>query len=193
MSAATPIWVDGPVSGIDARLDGATSGPGGGRIAGRVTSDVDGSPLAGIQVRCFDADGFQVGSCATVTAADGSYALGGNLPAGRYTVRFSSATGDYVAEWYDNGPDISSATTLSVTLGTTVPDVDASLEPAGQISGRVTRPDGTTYPFLSVGAFRWDGSAWVLVTSTTVYDTGDYVLGWCTSRDLPHTLCRLRF
>ena len=187
LTEATPIWVDGPVSGIDARLNGANSGPGGGIITGQVTAD-DGSPLQGIQVSCYDETGLYVGLCDTTTEADGSYTLGGYLPAGLYTVQFEDPAGAYVPEWFDDAPDVGSATTISLTLGNTVAGVDAMLESAGQISGRVTRPDGSLYRFLSVGAFLWNGSAWELAGSTTVFESGDYVLG-----GLPAGTYRVRF
>ena len=73
-------------------------------------------------------------------------------------VRFE--TGDYndtndpdlLDEYFSNVRDRDSATPVNVTIGADTPDVDATLELAGSISGVVYGPDGTTNISSDVGS-----------------------------------------
>lgn len=189
LDLATPVVVDDTkVMGIDAALDGAGSGPGGGGIRGIVTDVATGAGIEGIRVSCVDElFGFPV-DCSTHTAADGSYQLGGFLTSGSYLVRFSAPNGGWVEEWYDDVRPPLEPTPVSVTEGAWTDDVDAALEPAGAISGTVTNEGGGEFSRLTVTAFRLDGAGWQPFDSTTViYDT-EYEL-----RGLPEGTYRIKF
>ncbi|MDY7093593.1 MAG: carboxypeptidase-like regulatory domain-containing protein [Acidobacteriota bacterium] len=178
LQRATPVQVSGaPVTGIDAALDGSGSGPGGGGVQGVVTEEGTSLPVEGIEVSCVRADSLDfVAGCETLTAADGTYTLGGFLPAGDYLVRFRSTDGSYANEYYDGvvRPDL--ATPVAVSLGAFTAGIDAALEPAGAISGGLTRNGGTSSQLFTITALIFDGSQWQPYKSTFVYDQSAYRL-----------------
>jgi hypothetical protein len=104
-----------------------------GYITGKVTSDVDGSPIGGVRVRAY---GDSVNGRNTQTLSDGSYTITG-LSAGSYIVQAYS-NGDFLGEYYDNESDSESATPVSVTTNGTASGIDFSLAQGGKIKGMVT-------------------------------------------------------
>lgn len=112
----------------------------GGVIAGRVTHESDDSPVAGVVVAAWS-DGGMPGQ--TTTDANGEYSIA-NLVAGDYTVQFDAFGDDLVDEYWDGAFDQASAAKVSVGVGESRADIDASLRGAATISGHVTRAsDGT--------------------------------------------------
>lgn len=100
------------------------------------------TPLENVWVDVYASSGGWVGS--DFTAPDGSYEITG-LAAGSYRVVFSPPmSSGYAWEYFDNTQEYFSATLVSVTAGATTPDINASLELGGAISGVVTGPDGVT-------------------------------------------------
>jgi len=175
--SAAPITVAGqPVGGIDAALDGAGGGPGGGAIAGVVT-DANDAPLAGIQARCFTAEGEPVPDCQATTDAQGEYLLGGFLPTGDYLVLFRDPDGGYVSEYYDDVAMRDNATPVAVTIGATTAGIDATLAAAGLIAGRVADPDGEPYRVAVITAFQQDGVDWRPIANAFLVEETDYLLG----------------
>ncbi len=138
-AAATPVTVmaASTTPGIDASLQP------GGAITGTVT-DASGTGLSGICVSTFDSS---TGSGAQqyFTAANGSYSVLG-LATGSYTVTFSGCGGsaNYITQTYP--------TPVSVTAGSTAPNIDATLQPGGTISGTVTDASGTGLSGICVNA-----------------------------------------
>jgi hypothetical protein len=98
-----------------------------GDITGTVTSTTH-VGLAGVEVRAYSADGSGTwGSVSfTDTAPDGSYDLAG-LAAGSYRLEFSDPSGSYVTQYYDNQPDLASASDVTVTAAATTAHIDATL------------------------------------------------------------------
>lgn len=190
LDLATPINVTGAaVAGIDAVLDGSGPGPGGGGMRGTVTDAQSGLPLEGVRVSCTPVgDHVSAAPCFAETAADGTYSLGGLLPAGDYLVRFASADGGYGAEWYDNAALREQATPVTTTLGAWTDGIAAALEPAGAISGTVTNEDGFPYGILVVTAYSWDGSVWQPFKSFVAATETEYRID-----GLPAGTWRLRF
>ncbi|MEM9292525.1 MAG: carboxypeptidase-like regulatory domain-containing protein [Acidobacteriota bacterium] len=181
LDQATPITIDGaPVSAIDAALDGGGSGPGGGAIAGRVT-DIGGTGLGGIQVRCEAADpstfDLAIPPCSTTTAADGSYQLGGNLPAGDYLVSFRSGDQQYGDEYYRNAISRIGATAVEVSLGAVTSDIDEDLLAAGAVAGTVTNLNGGSFSLLIASAFVLQDGQWVPRGETFELGNTEYLLG----------------
>lgn len=157
------------LEGIDAGLQVA------GAIRGRVVSDEDGSPLAGVSVTAYSATGTQVSW--GISDDQGRYMAGG-LPSGDYTLHFSSG-GDYWwfdHEYYDDVSDAASATPVSVTAGTDVglPDVGLRIwAQPGEVTGRVTTED-TGEPVAGVWVSIWNSEGF----SASAYTDGNgrYVL-----------------
>ena len=109
----------GTVSGIDAELLV------GGTITGTVTHV--GGPIEGAQVWVYSSANSWVGTAATTTGADGTYALGG-IPTGTYRVLFLPPAGSGLRlEWWDDVSQRSAGTDLSVIAGETIPDIHAQL------------------------------------------------------------------
>ena len=131
-----PVTIASTTPGINAALSV------GGRISGAVMNG------ANITVRVYDSGQNLVGS--TLTAMDGTYAVGG-LRTGSYKLQFmcinlnvvGGCIGGYLSEWYNDKPDFTSADTVPVTAPNTTPGINASLAAGGGISGKVT-PNGTT-------------------------------------------------
>ena len=114
-------------------------------FTGRVTRSADGSPVEGVTMNLFSPDTGEVSLGTTTTDGAGRYAF--TLSAGNYTVRTENAAEfDLLQEIYDNTictPSCEPGTgdTAAVTAGSITDGIDFQLDPAGAISGRVTRTD----------------------------------------------------
>jgi hypothetical protein len=107
-----------------------------GSIAGTVT-DLAGNPLPGITV--------SVLSMVTVvyqgeTDASGAYQIDDIIASPSYTVRFTDPTAEYAPECFDD--QIAGGNLVPVTANAVTAGIDASLEPAAQIMGRLTTATG---------------------------------------------------
>jgi Carboxypeptidase regulatory-like domain len=135
-----------------------------GAIVGEVTSSVAGEPpIGGVEV-C----GFEVDSSAleeeeetpqfgcTETSAAGEYTL--ELPAGKYVVEFfaSSESGlNYQTQFYKDVAQPSKATDVQVAAGSATAEINATLEPGGEITGMTTSA-ATNAPIAGVSVCAFD-------------------------------------
>ena len=162
-------------SGIDARLAVA------GQVGGTVTN-ASAAGLGRIQVTAYRADRFggwdEVNS--TLTAADGSYELGG-LPTGSYVIELrDDLRGDYVTQFYGNQPTFAAADDVAVTAGATTSGIDATLAAAGHVSGTVSNASAAGLGGINVTAYRDNGSdgwPWDEINDTQTAADGSYELG----------------
>lgn len=140
--SADPVFVTvgQETSGINAALSF------GGEISGRVTAS-GGAGIPDVWVEVTDLDNLLVDD--TQTDGDGYYTLSG-IRSGDYKVFFQGVYEGYVDEWYDNKADFDSADPVTVTSGQNTSHIDALLELAGSISGRVTAPGGAGIPNVLV-------------------------------------------
>ncbi|VAW09011.1 hypothetical protein MNBD_ACTINO02-1026, partial [hydrothermal vent metagenome] len=148
VDAAVLTVIDGvTLSGIDAVLADA------GSLSGTITSD-GGSPLEGAAVSIYGTPipGSPVKIALTVT--DGTYSMVGVAP-GDYFVRISHP--DYFAEWYNNVPDFTTATIVTVTAGVDSV-VNAALAPGGAISGVVTDDGGQPVVGILIDIYKAEGA-----------------------------------
>lgn len=133
------------ITGIDFTLDE------GGAITGRVFDETSGQVIPNTQVfaHLFDGDGVTpIGG----TNASGNYRI--NLKPGTYYLRAWGEIVGYLPEWYQDAPDINSATPVTVNFKQETSGIDLYLSRPASISGRVTEKDGTTpIPGASVFAF----------------------------------------
>lgn len=130
-----------------------------GTITGVVTSETDGTPVAGVVVSVSStAGGFSFGA---VTDESGVYAVSG-LASGQYTARFATeGTGSgLLSEYWDGASDHMSAQVITVSDAAVVTGIDASLQAGGSITGTVTREsDGTPVSGVVVTVSSGTGTA----------------------------------
>src|SRR5262249_32578831 len=142
LAAADPVSVTAgsTTSNINAALQQ------GGQITGTVTDASTHNPVAGVVVEVLDASGDFVNSICT--AGDGTYTVHG-LQTAAYAVQFSSSSDNcarslnYVTQFYNGKSSQAAADSVAVTAGATAPNINAALQPGGQISGTVT--DASTH------------------------------------------------
>lgn len=154
--AAKPVAVTkgGTTSGIDATLaQGAT-------ISGKVTlpKDVPAGWITSVNINASPAVGTGPGAYGNVEK-DGSYSLTG-LVAGTYRISFNpsptwwnpdtqkSEPTNLISEYYDDAPDLSSATTVTVAAGDTKTGINAALAKGAAITGKITLPAGAPADWL---------------------------------------------
>lgn len=152
-------------------------------ISGRLTG-VGGQPLpdARATVYQWDDDGEEWDSLRSDnTDTNGVYSIGG-LKAGVYRVKFEDRSGDHLSEFFDNAPDLETASNVVVAAATTVSNVNAVLAQASKISGNVTASDETTpLADVPVEACQWVEteywSDWSTVGQTSTDSNGFYAIG----------------
>lgn len=167
-----PVVISGgeEVSGIDAELSG------GGGISGTVTGTPLGGPLAGIEV-CAGPETFPGTEVCTHTGAEGNYTIVG-LATDSYRVGFQPPEGvEFIEQFYDSEAKGWEADRVEVTVGAVTPNIDAALQEAGQISGKVI--DAVTHaPLAGVGveAFRTLDTGSFEFKSTSTDSSGNYTV-----------------
>ncbi|MDQ0614871.1 hypothetical protein QF046_002512 [Microbacterium sp. W4I4] len=137
------------ITGIDARLTAV------GSIAGTVTQDSDGSPIAGMQV---SVTGNETGAWASATTeSDGTYVIPG-VPVDSYIVTFHTDGTAFVSEFWSDAATWDAAAPVAVAAGASVTGIDAALAVGGAIAGTVTRAsDGTAVADTFVNALFANG------------------------------------
>ncbi|HST38925.1 MAG TPA: carboxypeptidase regulatory-like domain-containing protein, partial [Conexibacter sp.] len=144
----------------------------GGSIEGRIAEDGSGTPLPGIIVAAYAADGSWTAS--TSSDPSGRYTLRG-LPSGSYRLRYwANDGGPHVSEYYDDAATVDDATLVTVATGqtTTVPQV--GLARGGTIAGRVVDDAGTPAAGAYVSAYEQQTGDWV--GSAEVGPDGSYTV-----------------
>jgi RHS repeat-associated protein len=120
--------------GIDGQL------PASGHITGTVTSFAAGKLLSGIEVCALSAkDALQ--SC-TSSDANGEFSLA--VSSGKHKVEFRSDSQSYETQYYDGKTSLEEADLVEIGEGATTGGIDAAMVSPGEITGRVTKEDGTT-------------------------------------------------
>ena len=135
------------ITGIDAEMHHWA------KLTGRVTSASTHVPIEGVEVNAYDG-----GSTSAVTNANGEYTIShlGNRN-GEYTVSFEPAFGsnaNFFKQWYDDKQSQLESDPVHVSLDHTTSGIDAALEEAGQITGRVTDA-ATKQPLAEITVCAW--------------------------------------
>ena len=159
-------------AGAAASVASAILAPGA-TVSGYVT-DAFGAPLGGVTAQAFDAGGNVVGYSATSASGSGAYTISG-LPAGRYRIGFDAGccSGDYVPQYSDDEPSLTSADVVAVTTGGSAGGIDAAMAAGGHIAGTVTDAAGEPLPGVWVEAIDASGAG---VTGTSTGPDGGYAL-----------------
>ncbi len=102
-----------------------------GSLSGTVTRP-DAVPAAGIRVNLYHPIAWTEWSLVstTYTLADGTYRFDGLGQDIDYRVEFTDPTHAYAPKYYDNQLELEESTPVTITLGTTRTDIDATLSPA---------------------------------------------------------------
>ncbi len=168
-------------------------------ITGTLT-DAFGDPLADIWVAALDASNPAAIGTLPVSGgrsdANGHYSLEG-LTGGDYIVAFSDGwlpvavenPNEFMVEYYDNAPDVATATILSVPTGTHRQNVNAQLNPRPRIQGLVTDKQGNSLDGIPVEFQRFVAESQSWQVESTV-NTGN---GLYRSELLPLGHYRVRF
>jgi hypothetical protein len=158
---------------IDAALADA------GYIAGTITENVSGDPVADIAAKAWYSTTTGWQSAGTgVSNADGTYTIGGLGP-GAYRVNFSDPYPPprYLAEVYDNVLTLAEGTDVIVAAGQTTDHINAALGAYGSIAGTVTEADNQIpIAGILVTIYEYDSStaSWTWASEGTTNDTGSY-------------------
>ncbi len=174
----TPVVVGGSVvTGVNFALDPA---PATGSISGKVVAADTTLPLPNVQVQVADASGVDVASAST--NATGDYTVTNLLP-GTYNARtFSSPSNQgrvYVDEAFSGVPCFAggcnasvAGTPITVTAGTSTPNINFNLTHGGHLTGKVTSA-ATSAPLVNVSIGLFDGGG-RSVSGTTSDALGNY-------------------
>ena len=129
----------------------------GGSISGYVFAADGVTPIAYAYVDIYDYNsGAYVGY--DMTSSDGSYSVVGLID-GTYIAE--AQQWDYISEYYDNAPDLTNATPITVTAPNDTPNINFSLMQKGSISGFIFKPDGVTPLYDAyVCAYDYDTGYW---------------------------------
>jgi len=180
-STGTPVTVtaSAQTTGIDFSLVR------GGSIAGSVTSLASGTPVAGVRVAVWAANGWPVTSA--WSGDDGAYVTTLALPTGTYYLD-ASGTVDYLRQIYRGMscglacPPITAGTPVTVTQGAATTGVDFPLAASGVVTGTVTDAvSGLPLPYVTVSISSPNGSSALantnvsgVFTTTTPLSAGTY-------------------
>ncbi|RLI02184.1 hypothetical protein DRO31_04710 [Candidatus Bathyarchaeota archaeon] len=151
----------------------------GSEFTGTVRRASDQQPIAGITVLAQNIQSHTL--YGSVTDTHGFYSLKG-LRSGEYYLWVDPQTSGqeslpYLRTFYPSAYEIKDATLLVVTEGTTLNDLNFSLEKGGSISGRVIRePSGIPVSGLTVEAREYTSGGWVR-TAKTAPDGTYYLVG----------------
>lgn len=143
----------------------STSTPG--TISGTVTNGT--SSVSNVQVSAWDTvSGSRVASA--VTDAAGFYTL--SMPAGNYKIEFWDLSDVYAVQWYSNALDINTATSITISPGSSA-TMNATLLLGATISGTVT--DGTgplSGIYVGASSITYPG----IGASVTTDASGNYII-----------------
>jgi hypothetical protein len=110
----------------------------GGSIAGTLTDEESGLPVAGVRACALDSQGFWP-RCVD-SDANGVYQLNG-IPSGVYSVEYEGGNRvNYLHEFYEDAATWAAATDVTVASPAVTPHIDAELVHGAELLGHVTDP-----------------------------------------------------
>ena len=144
----------------------------GGRISGTVTA-AGGGAIAGVSVRIYNAQGFQVTSLNT--NGSGAYLSAPGLPPGQYYVNTFNRLG-FIDEAYNNVVCLNctptTGTAVTVTGTNTIANINLELASGAQLRGRVIGPNNTPLVNVTVRVLNRFGTQ---LTTAFTNPLGNYV------------------
>jgi protocatechuate 3,4-dioxygenase beta subunit len=122
-------------------------------LSGTVTAADGSQPLSDVGVSIYSRDGNH--SSYARTHSDGKYTTSRALPPGEYRISFYSYDREYLGEYYNNKANASEADWVTLTLGTDE-EINAALDKASHLVGKVTDPQGQPVANVQVRAYTND-------------------------------------
>lgn len=160
----------------------SAAAPGG--VAGLVQAAAPEAPIAGIEVCArATAEPLALGTCAT-TSATGEYEIAG-LPEGQYHVSFSAPAAksglNYLTQYFEARSTEALADPVTVTEATTTQNVNAMMQPGGEIRGSVT--DGGGSPLVGIEVCALEKSVEAPARCVLTKASGNYVIAGLASSE----------
>jgi len=153
----------------------ALASPTTGSITGTVTN-ATGSGIEGVQVRAsMLSEGEWDSYGSSDTDSLGKYDVS-ELPAGMYRLEFRDNDGAYLTEFYDNAAKIDTASDVAVVAGSTTSNINATLAPAGHITGKITNSKGIGIAHAEAEAYALTDGSWQRYASQSA-NLGTYDIG----------------
>jgi hypothetical protein len=150
-------------------------------ITGRIASDVDGSPVANVEVHLIDPQTPDDEIVAAMTDGSGLYTVTQTI-SNTWKIRFVPTSPEpglesfYIPEYYNDVYMLAEAELITAEVGAVTPNINAWLATKGQVSGRVT-DDATGKPIAGVKvAYYYPGGENTTYLPQTNYQ-GVYTLG----------------
>jgi hypothetical protein len=158
-----------------------------GKISGTISLNAGGTEAGLVASAWSNASGSWNLVSNAITDGSGGYLIGGLAP-GNYRVEFSDSSlyvpPRFVTEYYDNQTDIESAQDITVTGGSTTPNIDAELGTYGSVSGNVKDDDGiTNLENIYVDVYRFD-TTWEYYATGITDSSGNYEVFGLGSEDV---------
>lgn len=152
------------------------------RITGTLTTD-DGAPASGVTavLYYFDSELGWLPSFESTSDEQGHYRIG-DLASGVYRIYFTDRRANplFDSEFYNGAGTVTDAADITVSVGETVPNINAELASLSQIEGTVTDESGTPLEGISVIALRYavenSRPFWQEVGAALTAATGEYQL-----------------
>ena len=166
-SATVTVTVTDPDGLVGSASFSVTVTPTAGAIAGTVTAEGSGTPLAGVQVLVWSGT---TKVAKVTTAADGTYTVPDLAPGTQYRLRYRDLAGDHLTEYNDDATRFADAPGLTVTSGATT-TADAALTPyaaTAAITGVVDHRD-TGLPLQDITITVWRDDVAVAGTVTDTF------------------------
>jgi hypothetical protein len=153
----------------------------GGSLSGTLTAAPSGARVQQDCVEAVSSNPANPGGGA-FTGANGTYTIGGLAP-GSYQVFFGDpecllGPAGLAPQWYNDQPTQASAGSVTVTAGSTTPDIDAALQSDGEITGTVSGPSAAAPSGVCVTAVPVSGYALTdgVLSVVAVTSAGGYTL-----------------
>ena len=154
-----------------------------GNITGTVT-DASDDPLSDICLEVFKSDpfiGWYLVRNGLGTDSNGNYDVWG-LAGGSYAIKFfDCGSHGAITEYYEDKPDLFSATPITVIAGSVTSGIDAVLATGGTISGTVT--DASANPLQDVCVDLYDSNGDLYSSDSCTGFDGKYAIGGLPSGD----------
>jgi protocatechuate 3,4-dioxygenase beta subunit len=151
----------------------AVTAPAKGSISGQVTRVSDGAVQPNVSVRAYPVNSTSSYTSAS-TDSSGNYSITGLAPGDYYVTTYCNPFYTHGDMYYSGAISRGSATQVTISAGANSPNINFSLSPGGQISGRIIRnSDGAGIYSATINVYDTNG---FFVKSVTANASGNYTI-----------------